>query len=130
MTIANEEVAMLLRLADQDRLAFLTLRANPEIEMRAVGFHAQQAVEKFLKAVLVAHGKVFAPTHDLARLAQALETTGAALPVAIGALKRLNPYAVAFRYDDRDIHTLTRDDISALVDTIASFAKTTLSGSG
>ena len=33
MTIANEEVAMLLRLADQDRMAFLTLYANPEIEV-------------------------------------------------------------------------------------------------
>ena len=97
MTIANEEVAMLLRLADQDRLAFLTLCANPDIEMRVVGFHAQQAVEKFLKAVLVARGKVFAPTHDLTKLAQALDTTGAALPVATDALKRLNPYAVAFR---------------------------------
>lgn len=130
MTIVNEEIAMLLRLANQDRLAFLTLCANPEIEMRVVGFHAQQAVEKFLKATLVARGKVFAPTHDLARLAQALEGAGLALPVAMDALKRLNPYAVAFRYDDRDIHTITRDDISALVDNIATFAKTTLGGLG
>jgi HEPN domain-containing protein len=130
MTIANEEVAMLLRLADQDRMAFRTLCANPEIEMRVVGFHAQQAVEKFLKAVLVTRGMVFAPTHDLARLAQALETNGTVLPVAIDALKRLNPYAVAFRYDDRDIHTITRDDISALVVTIANFANATLSESG
>lgn len=29
-----------------------------------------------------------------------------------------------------DIHTITRDDISALVDTIANFAKATVSGSG
>ncbi len=71
-----------------------------------------------LDLLVVERGRVFAPTHDLARLAQALETTGAVLPVAIDALKRLNPYAVAFRYDDRDIHTVTRDDISALVDTI------------
>lgn len=130
MTIANEEVAMLLRLANQDRLAFLTLCANPEIEMRVVGFHAQQAIEKFLKATLVARGKVFAPTHDLAKLAQAIEGAGVALPVAVGALKRLNPYAVAFRYDDRDINTVTRVEISALVDNIASFVKTTLGGPG
>lgn len=80
--------------------------------------------------IMVARGKLFAPTHDLARLAQALETTGAVLPVAIDALKRLNPDAVAFRYDDRDIHTVTRDEISPLVDIIANFAKATLSGSG
>jgi len=111
-------------------MAFLTLYANPGIELRVVGFHAQQAVEKFLKAVLVARGKVFTPTHDVARLAQTLEATGAALPVTIDVLKRLNPYAVAFRYDDRDIHTLARGEILALVDTIANFAKATLSGSG
>ena len=130
MTVANEEVAMLLRLANQDRMAFLTLYENPRIELRAVGFHAQQAVEKFLKALLVAHGKIFAPTHDLGRLAQALETTGIVLPVTLDALKRLNPYAVAFRYDDRDVHTLARGDILRLVDAIENFAKVALSKSG
>jgi HEPN domain-containing protein len=129
MTAGSEEVAMLLRLAEQDRMAFLTLYANPDIELRVVGFHAQQAVEKFLKALQVARGKIFAPTHDLARLAQTLQASGAALPLSIDALKRLNPYAVAFRYDGRDIHTLTRDEILALVDSMASFAKATLSGS-
>ena len=129
MTAANEEVAMLLRLAGQDRLAFLTLYENPHIELRVVGFHAQQAVEKFLKALLVAHGKVFAPTHNLARLAQNLETTGIVLPVTLDALKRLNPYAVAFRYDDRDFHTLERGEVLALVDTIADFAKIAISES-
>jgi len=88
MTAANEEVVMLLRLADQDRLAFLTLYDNPRIELRVAGFHAQQAVEKFLKAVLVARGMVFPPTHDLARLAQTLEMTGIALPVTLDVLKR------------------------------------------
>ena len=110
-------------------MAFLTLCANPAIELRVIGFHAQQAVEKFLKAVLVSRAKIFPPTHDLARLAQTLDATGAALPVTLDALKRLNPYAVAFRCDDRDIHTLTRGEIFAVVNAIASFAKSTISES-
>lgn len=59
MTIANEEAAMLYRLAEQDRLAFLTLCANLDVELRIAGFHGQQAAEKFLKAVLVARGAAF-----------------------------------------------------------------------
>ncbi len=44
-------------------------------------------------------------------------------------LKRLNPYAVAFRYDDRDFHTLARGDVLSLVDAIANFAKAAINES-
>jgi hypothetical protein len=50
MSIANEEAAMLLRIARQDALAFVTLIANPDIEARIACFHGQQAVEKCRRA--------------------------------------------------------------------------------
>lgn len=50
------------------------------------------------------------------------------MPVSVDALKRINPYAVAFRYDDRDIHTVTRDEALALVGAIADWAKSILTG--
>ena len=128
MNIANEEAAMLYRLAEQDRLAFLTLCANRDIELRIAGFHGQQAVEKFLKAVLVSRDIAFAPTHNLVKLAQLLEGARIALPTSLDALKRINPYAVAFRYDDRDIHTVTRDEVLALVGLIAGWTKSILTG--
>lgn len=128
MNIANEEAAMLWRLAEQDRLAFLTLCANPDIELRIAGFHGQQAVEKYLKALLVARGTAFTPTHDVVKLALLLSTAGTGLPVSIDALKRINPYAVMFRYDDRDIHTVTRDEAMALVGAIADWAGSLLTG--
>ena len=122
MTVANDEAAMLLRLAGQDRLAFATLIANPQVELRIACFHAQQAVEKFLKAVLIAQGVTVAPTHNLLKLAALIPQEAAAVPVASEALQRLNPYAVAFRYDDRDIHLLTREDAQCTVDAIAAWA--------
>jgi hypothetical protein len=69
MNAAHEEAAVLYRLAIQYRLAFLVLQANPDIGVRIVCFHGQQAVEKLFKTVLAAEGIVFPPTHDLIRLA-------------------------------------------------------------
>jgi len=41
-----------------------------------IGFHCQQAVEKYLKAVLVASGLPAPFTHDLTRLFVSLEQAG------------------------------------------------------
>lgn len=41
-----------LRLADRDITAFHILRSDPAAHVSTINFHAQQAVEKSLKAVL------------------------------------------------------------------------------
>ena len=46
----------------------------------AVGFHAQQAVEKAMKAVLVLEGVAFPRTHDLEFLAARLRERRVDLP--------------------------------------------------
>lgn len=55
----HEEAAMLHRIASQDRRTFLNLNAVAGIDLRIVCFHAQLALEKLLKAVLVCRGTVF-----------------------------------------------------------------------
>lgn len=62
----------------------------------AVCFHAQQFVEKALKAFLVAHGKEFPRTHNLTflkELCSAVDADFAELPV-----DELSIYAVELRY--------------------------------
>jgi HEPN domain-containing protein len=61
-------------------------------------FHAQQCAEKYLKALLVAHGYAFPRTHDLVALHELC--IQASLPVRMEAdqLDRLNGYAVQVRY--------------------------------
>jgi hypothetical protein len=44
-----DEAGVLYRLARQDRLAYQTLLANPDIDFRIVGFHAQQAGREGIK---------------------------------------------------------------------------------
>jgi HEPN domain-containing protein len=122
MTPKLDEASMMSRLARQDVVAFTTLIANSDVELRIACFHGQQAVEKFIKAVLVNGGFTFVPTHDLIKLADLLIAANIPLPLGIDELKRLNPYAVVFRYDDRDIDLLTRETAVSIVNAVAAWA--------
>lgn len=49
----NREFAdLLLRKGAQDEYAFVTMRESAESPIEIIGFHAQQAVAKYIKAVL------------------------------------------------------------------------------
>ncbi len=73
-----------------------------------VCFHAQQCVEKYLKAVCVSVQAVVPRSHDISELLPLLpEQVGNSL--AIEELAELNPYAVEVRYPDFS-ENLTRDD--------------------
>jgi HEPN domain-containing protein len=122
MTPELDEASMMGRLARQDVVAFTTLIANSDVELRIACFHGQQAVEKFIKAVLVKRGSTFIPTHDLIKLADLLRSANIPLPIGLDELKRLNPYAVIFRYDDRDIDLLSREQAVFIVNTVAAWA--------
>lgn len=67
-----------------------------------VGFHAQQAVEKALKAVLAVHGVEVPFTHDLAGLADRCAAEGATLPSTLAEIDRLTPFGVRLRYGEFD----------------------------
>ena len=71
----------------------------PENSDAIVGFHAQQAVEKLMKALLATLNVPFELTHNLERLRVALEATGEKLPPSSVQLSQLNDYAVVYRYD-------------------------------
>ncbi len=63
------------------------------------GFHAQQAVEKSLKALLSALHVPLELTHNLERLVTAIETAGERLPSTPLSPEQLNDFAVVYRYD-------------------------------
>lgn len=114
MTPALEEALRMLRLADADLAAFNVLHASPDVASEVAGFHAQQAIEKCLKAVLFARGISFRRTHDLIELADLLGDSNSGLPLTLDQLALLNPYAVTLRYDDLEVHTLSADEAGDL----------------
>lgn len=70
-----------------------------EISEAIRGFHAQQAVEKLLKALLAQLGVDYELTHNLDRLVVALQAAGEVLPRTPLALNELNDFSVFYRYD-------------------------------
>lgn len=110
MNVALEESLRLLRLAERDERAFSALLATtPPEDFPAAAFHAQQAVEKAIKAILCLHSIEFRRTHDLLELASRIEAAGIAPPLTTDLLLRLSPYAVEFRYDDQAIPLIGPD---------------------
>ncbi len=75
---------------------------------RPVGFHAQQAVEKAVKVVLMLEGVDFPKTHDLEYLIVLAEKQSIAMEAEVKSASWLTPWAAEFRYDDAPIETLDR----------------------
>ena len=64
----------------------------------AAGFHAQQCVEKYLKAILQLSNIRFEKVHDLLALLKLCLSVVPELEQYKELLAYLNPFAVAFRY--------------------------------
>jgi len=92
----------LLALAREDEVAARALLDVGVVTDRIVGFHAQQAVEKSLKAVLAVHDVEFPFTHDLGALAELSIKAGAAPPPALSEVDQLTPFGVSLRYGALD----------------------------
>lgn len=89
----------LMHIALQDLRAAEVLVGDAGCEDETVGFHCQQAVEKAFKAVLERRRIEYPLTHDLVLLLALVLAGGEPCPVSTNDARRLNPYAVKFRYE-------------------------------
>jgi len=119
---ATPEAEVLLRAAERDYKTFSILKNSPEAPLASTCFHAQQYVEKVMKAVLVTYGALFRPTHDLEQLTGMLATQDIHTPLPPDNILRLNPFAVAVRYDDMESETVTLEEAGAMVDAVRRWA--------
>ena len=94
---------VLLRKAKQDELAVEKLLDDRDIEDDLIGFHAQQAAEKMLKAVLAARQVDYPKTHNLRVLVELLSAEGIRLPEKLAEIDRLTQFGTTFRYDSISI---------------------------
>jgi HEPN domain-containing protein len=62
-------------------------------------FHAQQAVEKYLKAFLAHRNAAYPRTHDLEELLSLCRSEEPGFPVDLADVADLTDYAVGLRYD-------------------------------
>ena len=70
----------------------------PEVRLEHLCFHAQQAAEKAIKALMIRRGVDFPYVHDLRALLSLLADAGDEIPAAVELSGQLTPYAAATRY--------------------------------
>lgn len=97
---AIEQAQLLQRKAAQDIAVLQKLINDPTINTETLGFHAQQAAEKLIKALLVLGEHDYPRTHDLSLLLDLLAAVDVRLPEALLTVENLTPFATVFRYDD------------------------------
>lgn len=78
-------------------------------------FHAQQAVEKGLKAVLSHKGVAYRRTRDIAELLDLANDAGIGTPPHANRLDELNPYAIDYRYGLVEPSGLQRDETGRML---------------
>ena len=112
----------------RDRLTLRLLRDSGEAPVEAMGFHTQQACEKFIKAVLVLHGVIFERTHDLALLASLCATHRILVPADLDALRLINSFAVRFRYEACPVPLFDPLQAATMVEELKEWAERELAG--
>jgi HEPN domain-containing protein len=65
-----------------------------------VAYMCQQAIEKLLKAIIAQHGKENPPIHNLNRLAELAELSGALSDEQVDLMAELTAYNIEARYGD------------------------------
>jgi HEPN domain-containing protein len=109
MATGRDLAEQLLRRAADDEAAARAMLPLESVTNAIVGFHAQQAVEKSLKAVLAARDVEFPFIHDIGGLADLCEEAGASLPKEMDEVDQLTPYAAGLRYDDDQPNIVGRE---------------------
>ena len=94
------EASLWLAKADDDiRVASMTLAANPPM-LDPAAFHCQQAVEKIIKALLIAAAVAAPRSHDIELLAGKAAPFYPALEQRMLSFSRLTEWLTASRYPD------------------------------
>ena len=94
-----ERAKLLLAKARDDEILIEEIISKERIRDEIIGFHAQQAAEKLLKALLMARNIPYRKTHDLRELIDLIRDHDIKFPESLMEIRTLSPFTVEFRYD-------------------------------
>ena len=110
----------------EDEVLLERIVSDENIADSLFGFHAQQAVEKYLKSVLATDQERPERTHDLGVLADQCRESGRALPPDLEGVTDLSRYAVLERYPLTTASAIDRVEALALVVGVREWAESVL----
>jgi HEPN domain-containing protein len=114
---------VLLARAIDDETLIRKVSPDTDIADAIVGFHAQQAIEKLIKAVLAARGVAFMKSHALSYLIGLVEENEIEAPKELSEADVLSPWAVEFRYEGEEPPALDRPATRTLVERVRTWAE-------
>jgi HEPN domain-containing protein len=107
----NEQIEELSRASSDDEIVL-----SLPVPDRIFGFHAQQAIEKQLKMLILGNRKRHEFTHNIAALRAAAGNLGEILPDLPFPIADLTDFSAQFRYTSpRDLSPTERDQIRQTV---------------
>lgn len=97
--------------------AGILVRVSPHL-YETVGFHCQQAVEKYLKGILVASALAAPFIHNLVLLMKPLQEAGilSFTPQDLAYAATLNEFAIDLRYETDDAPSYTSANLLAMAE--------------
>jgi HEPN domain-containing protein len=113
----------LLRRAADDEAAAKALLSVKSVTDAIVAQHAQQGVEKAIKATLASQDIEFPFIHDIAGLMILCTNAGIQVPEQLRDADQLTPYAGALRYGEEGIDLVDRNTALSWVTTAVEWAR-------
>ena len=95
-----EVVRLWIKKADHDLQNIANNLSAIDIPTDTLCFHAQQAIEKIFKGLLVANGMPISKTHDLSKLLMDISQIAPELLAYESELEEISEYGVSARYPD------------------------------
>ena len=130
MELSKERIMVVedwLQQAERDYKATLLLGADEDSGVfDQACFHCQQAVEKFLKALIISREGDFKKIHDLSELSKDVESLGVPIGSVLSNedMKTLNPYYVGGRYPgDRALTYEDAQEATKIVEKVKRFVE-------
>jgi HEPN domain-containing protein len=114
----RDHAAQLLAMASRDHTALAHMLDRKVFSEEVFGFHAQQAIEKTLKAWITVLRLVYPKTHDVSALVKILHDAGADLE-AFNELEDYTVFAVQYRYESYDESEEALDRSTVIKETAA-----------
>lgn len=124
------EAARMAHSAEMDWEILLVIANAPSVSISGICFHVQQCIEKYFKALLIAHGQTFQRTHNLSALARNLGNRAGENPLDDAAFSTINPCAVSIRYGDDEIETVGREWLMTKASEFRNWARAALTQKG
>jgi len=117
-----DHARQLLAMAETDHIALTNMLDAKKFPEQIFGFHAQQTIEKALKAWISTLRLSYPRTHDLSALVSVLEQAGAEIGSFPG-LEDYTAFAVQYRYEAYDAADEPLDRVRVLRETAGLIAR-------